>query len=335
MGAIEAAYPGIDRKNVHVWTLGGSSRVHRIGRLWDQWNELGVHLVEDGWVMPQTGIETFNESGTYAPSFRVGRFTDEEGAEHVFVVDGYAATAEAMQAASLDPVLGTTTSMCVFSSKFKVSFEREQHIMRLDPDAPDFTAALSETLGTEVNDEQVDEYQEILRDAADALMPLDKRSLTADDFFPKKEWRVLALAGFMLPDPYTGAPGVEQVGDDLWRVTTMAATRLGMLEVSLTLRPMEPMDEMRMVFSPLLDRFYSGQDYRSRAVKISDSGRIRNELQTLASEAIDYSPDDQMVIHWDRIDDAVMPADKKALIQEVLRWYKANHPIWFRWLEIE
>jgi hypothetical protein len=98
---------------------------------------------------------------------------------------------------------------------------------------------------------------------------------------------------------------------------------------------MEPMDEMRMVFSPLLDRFYSGQDYQSRAVKISDSGRIRNELQTLASEAIDYSPDDQMVVHWDQIDNAVMPADKKALIQEVLRWYKANHPIWFRWLEID
>jgi len=29
-----------------------------------------------------------------------------------------------------------------------------------------------------------------------------------------------------------------------------------------------------------------------------------------------------------------MAADKKALIQEILRWYKKSHPIWFRWLEI-
>ncbi len=63
-----------------------------------------------------------------------------------------------------------------------------------------------------------------------------------------------------------------------------------MVDVTVSLRLMEPMDEMQMVFSPLLDRFYAGQDYRSRAVKISDSGRIRNELQTLCSEAIEYLP---------------------------------------------
>ncbi len=70
-----------------------------------------------------------------------------------------------------------------------------------------------------------------------------------------------------------------------------------------------------MVFSPLLDRFYSGQDYRSRAVKISDSGRIRNELQTLASEAIEYAADDRMRVHFEQVDDAVLPPDKKRLIQ--------------------
>ena len=166
-------------------------------------------------------------------------------------------------------------------------------------------------------------------------MPLRRRTIVADDFFPEKEWRVLALDGYMLPDPYTGAPGVEQVSDDVWRVTCRAGTRNGLLQVTLTLRLMDPIDEMRMVFSPLLDRFYAGQDYRTRAVKISDSGRIRNELQTLASEAIEYSADDRMRIHLDRVDDAVLPPDKKRLIQDVLRWYKENHPIWFHWLELE
>jgi hypothetical protein len=216
-----------------------------------------------------------------------------------------------------------------------VSYEREQHVMRLDPEADDFADRLARTLDQEMSEEQVDEYRAILKDANEALMPLDKRTITADDFFPKKEWRVLALAGYMLPDPYTGAPGVEKVADDAWRVTVYAATRLGMQQVDLTLRLMEPMDEMQMVFSPLLDRFYSGQDYRSRAVKISDSGRIRNELQTLASEAIEYSADDRMRIDWSRIDSAVLPAEKKALIREVLHWYKEQHPIWFRWLELD
>ena len=30
-----------------------------------------------------------------------------------------------------------------------------------------------------------------------------------------------------------------------------------------------------------------------------------------------------------------LPPDKKELIHEVLTWYKTNHPIWFKWLEME
>ena len=145
----------------------------------------------------------------------------------------------------------------------------------------------------------------------------------------------MALAGYMLPDPYSGADGVEQVADDRYRVTTRAATRLGVIDATVELQLMEELEEMRMVFSPLLDRFYSGQDYRERAVKISDSGRIRNELQTLCSEAIEYLPVDSMLVNFDQIDDSVMPPDKRELIREVLAWYKANHPIWFNWLEMK
>jgi hypothetical protein len=139
----------------------------------------------------------------------------------------------------------------------------------------------------------------------------------------------------MLADPYTGMPGVERISDDVYAVTTRAATRAGMVDVTVSLRLMEPMDEMRMVFSPLLDRFYASRDYRSRAVKISDSGRIRNELQTLCSEAIEYLPNDRMVVNFNLVDDAVLPPDKKALIREVLTWYQKYHPIWFHWLEMK
>jgi len=335
MEAIRETYPEILPENVHVWTLGGPSRDDRLGALWSEWQTLGVHLVEDGWTLPQTGQQVFTESGTYAPVFRVGPYTDDDGATHLFLCDGYAASAEAMQAASLDPILDLSTSMCLFSSQFKASIEREQHIIGLDPESDDFETQLATTLDTELAPDLANAYRASLRSAREALMPVDRRTITADDFFPLKEWRVLALAGYMLPDPYSGNEGVEQVADDRYRVTTRAATRLGVIDATLELRLMEPVEQMRMVFSPLLDRFYSGEDYRDRAVKVSDSGRIRNELQTLCSEAIEYMPDDRMLVRFDLIDDSVLPRDKTELIREVLEWYKANHPIWFNWLEMK
>ncbi len=332
MEAILAAYPGIKAENVHVWTLGGPSREHRIGKLWAEWRSLGAHVVEDGWIVPETGIPAFTESGTYAPVYLVGE-SERDHERHLFICDGYSASAEAMQGASLDPILDTFTSMCLFSSRFKIAYDREHLLMRLDPEADDYGEKLAEITNQEVESAVVELYRENLRDARAACLPADKRTATADDFFPNKEWRVLSLSSAMLPDPYTGMPGVEPLSDGVYKVTTRAATRAGMVDVTLTLRLMEPMDEMRMVFSPLLDRFYAGQDYRARAVKISDSGRIRNELQTLCSEAIEYLPNDRMVIDFDQVDDSVLPPDKKALIKEVLAWYQEHHPIWFHWLE--
>jgi len=116
---IEAAYPGVRRENVHVWTLRGKSRAGRLGRLWEEWKGLGVHLVEDGWKAP-SGLEVFTDSGTYAPTFLVGSWKDASGAVHVFLCDGYAATAEAMQASSLSEVLDVHASMSMFSPSFEL-----------------------------------------------------------------------------------------------------------------------------------------------------------------------------------------------------------------------
>ena len=96
---------------------------------------------------------------------------------------------------------------------------------------------------------------------------------------------------------------------------------------------MEPLAEARHVFSPLLVRFLSGVDHTQRPVKISDSGRIRNELQTMLSQALEHEGD-RIRVHFDRVDERVMPQDKQAGIRKVLEWYKANHPVWFEWLEI-
>jgi hypothetical protein len=331
--AIEAAYPGIRREHIHVWTLRGKSRVHRLGPLWEEWERLGVHLVEDGWKAP-SGLEVFTDSGTYAPTFLVGSWRDAERARHVFLCDGYAATAEALQAASLSDVLDVHASMAMFSPSFERPCDVEARLMQLDPSASDFARRLGQLIGGgDVEAGKVRTYAAAIAEAADSNMPRGKATLQADDFLPDKDWHVLASVGYMCADPYTGAPGVTQVADGVYRVTTLLATRRASSRVTFTLRLMESLDTTRQVFSPLLVRFLSGVDHTTRPVKISDSGRIRNELQTMVSQALEHDGE-RIRVHFDRINDKVLSHDKQAKIRKVLEWYKANHPVWFAWLEI-
>jgi hypothetical protein len=330
---IEAAYPGIRREHIHVWTLRGKSRVKRLGPLWEEWKALGAHLVEDGWKAP-SGIEVFTDSGTYAPTFLVGSWKDAAGATHLFLCDGYAATAEAMQAASLSEVLDVDASMAPYSPTFELPCDAEGRLMQLDPSSPDFAQRLGELFGGRVLEAgEVETYAEAIREAEASHIPR-RPVLRAADFLPEKEWGVLAAIGFMCDDPYTGAPGVTRVADDVYRVTTRLATRNASSFITFTFRLMEGgFEQQRHVFSPLLVRYLSGADPTGRAVKISDSGRIRNELQTMLSQALEYDGD-RLRVHFERVDEKVMPRDKQAAIRRVLEWYKANHPVWFSWLDI-
>jgi hypothetical protein len=330
--AIEAAYPGIRREHIHVWTLRGKSRVHRLGRLWAEWEKAGVHLVEDGWKAP-SGLAVFTDSGTYAPTFLVGSWTDI-GATHVFLCDGYAATAEAMQAASLSDVLDVHSTMSLFSPSFELPVDVEGRVMQLHPTAPDFDDQLKSLIGGHnVDAGKVRTYAEAIEDAAASNVPLGKPVLRADDLLPDKDWSVLASIGYMCDDPYTGASGVTQVSESVYRVTTRLATRKASSVVTFTLRLMEPFETARQVFSPLLVRFLSGVDHTTRPVKISDSGRIRNEMQTMIPQALEHA-NDRIRVRFERINEMVLPRDKQAKIREVLAWYKANHPVWFDWLEL-
>ncbi len=332
--AIEMTYPGIRRENIHVWTLAGPSREKRLSRLWNRWKALGVHLVEDGWKLP-TGMPVFTESGTYAPTYHVDSWEDEDGQTHVFICDGYAATAEALQAASLSEVLDVDVSMVPYSPKFVLPYDDESRVMRLSPDDPEFdskVSALFDDPGT--SEELIEHYREAIVDAYRSNMALDRRVLHADDFLPEKQWRVLACAGYMGPDPYTGEPGVTKIDENRYRVTARIATRRASSTIHFEFRLLETFEESRLVFSPLLIRFLTGMDYKSRPVKISDSGRIRNELQTMVSPALEYR-DDGIHLHFDWLSEKIMPRETQQSIREILSWYKANHPVWFRWLKID
>ena len=330
--AIEAVYPGIKHENIHVWTLRGKSRAGRIASLWAQWESLGAHLIDDGWRLP-TGGQAFAESGTYAPTYLVGSW-QEEGETHLLICDGYAASAEAVQAATLAPMLGLDASLAILTSKFTLGIGQEQQVMHLDPHSPGLADKLEPLIGHEPTQAEVENYRQMILEAREADLPLDKAVVGADDFFPEKRWRVLAASGYMNPDPYSGAPGVEEIGPGLYRVAARLAADRGDKQVIFKLRLMEDTDESRLVFNPLLVRFFYGEDYTTRPVRISDSGRIRNELQTLCSEALEHFGRNRIRIHFDKIPKEVISTAHQNILLDVLHWYQQTHPMWFNWLEI-
>lgn len=333
MQAIEDTYPDLERKNVHVWTLGGRSRKSRIGKLWEEWTGLGATLVTDDWILP-SGLPAFTESGTYAPTYRLGTWTDESGERHLLLVDGYAASAEAMQAASLAPMLGLESFMNIFTSRFDLPYDREQFVMGLNPEAEDFRSRLEALAERPVDDLELENFRRMIHEGAEAGLPVHKANLVVDDFFPEKHWDVLAVSGYMLPDPYSGERGVEEVSPDVYRVTVRLAAPKGDKRITFTLRLMESPEQSRLVFSPLLNRFLEGEDYQNRPVKISDSGRIRNELQTLCTEALEFLEEDRIRIFFDRIPPEVIPFQKQEKLLKILTWYLQRHPRWFSWLEV-
>jgi hypothetical protein len=223
--------------------------------------------------------------------------------------------------------------MEVFSSVFELPCEQEGALMRLDRRAPDFAEKVSALFGRRLEAAQVRTYSAALEELETSNIPTGKRVLRADDFLPEKSWSVLASIGYMCDDPYTGAPGITEVGDGVYRVTTCLATRQASSRITFTLRLMEPMPVQRQVFSPLLVRFLSGVDHTTRAVKISDSGRIRNELQTMFSQALEHDGE-RIRVHFDRVDERVMPRQSQEAVRKILEWYKRAHPVWFEWLEI-
>jgi len=331
--AIKMTYPGIRSEHIHVWTLQGKQREPRIGKIWKQWQEKGAHLVDENWTLP-SGFHPFTDSGTYAPTFAVKTWTDKNDDIHLFLVDGYAASAEAIQAASLCSILDIDVSLAVLSSKFALGFEKDAASMKLDPNKEDFTRRLrTDLFKDDVTDDLIETYRESIQAARNAGIPLSKRTITADDLISEKKWRTLATSGYMLADPYSGFPGVTQISDDTYSVTVRMTTENADKKITFALRLIESYDHSKLIFSPLLNRFLKGEDFKARAVKISDSGRIRNELQTLCADALEHFGD-KVVLQFKKIPRATISEAKQVILKDILTWYKDNYPIWFEWLEL-
>jgi len=338
MEAIALTYPGIKPQNVHVWTLQGKSREIRIGQIWAQWTAVGAHLVDETWKLP-TGYSPFTDSGTYAPTFAVKTWKDENNELHLFLVDGYAASAEAIQAASLSSILDLDVSLAVLSSSFQLRYDKDAASMKLDPDAADFSFRLQQEIFKDdfedaIKAELVDIYRQSIHQARNAGIPLKKKTITVEDLIAEKKYQTLATTGYMLPDPYTGAPGVTQIGSDTYEVTVRMTSEQGDKRITFSLRLLEPFDQSKLVFSPLLNRFLKGENFLTRAVKISDSGRIRNELQTLCTDALEHCGT-KVTLRFEKISKATISQEDQVTLREILTWYKKNYPIWFEWLELD
>ncbi len=331
---IEMTYPGIKPENIHIWTLSGQAREARIGKIWEQWTSKGAHLVDENWKLP-TGIEPFTDAGTYAPTFAVKPWKDKNNETHVFIVDGYAASAEAIQGASLASILDIDASLAVLSSKFAFKYDQDAACMKLDPDADDFVSQMEIATGeTDIDHDLVVTYKDSIRMARDAGVPLSKRTITANDMVAEKSYRTLAASGYMLDDPYSGSPGVKKLSDDTYAVTVRLTTKKGDKRITFALKLLETFEDSKLVFSPLLNRFFKGEDFKTRAVKISDSGRIRNELQTLCLEALEYFGD-KVILQLNKIPAATISKTDQKLLKQILTWYKKHYPVWFEWLELK
>ena len=281
----------IRRENIHVWTLRGKSREARLG------NALGGVEGARRRTSSRTagrrpsGIEVFTDSGTYAPTFLVGSWKDDAGETHVFLCDGYAATAEAMQAASL--VGGARRRRLdgdVLARASSCRATPRDSSCSSTPTAPDFAqrvrGAVRRARGRRGRSSST------RRRSARPRPPTCRSAgrVAARRRLPARE--ELAGAGVASATSATtrtpGRAGVTRVADGVYRVTTRLATRQASSRITFTFRLMEPLEKARHVFSPLLVRFMSGVDHTTRPVKISDSGRIRNELQTMLSQALEH-----------------------------------------------
>ncbi|MEJ2118428.1 MAG: hypothetical protein P8Y36_11280, partial [Alphaproteobacteria bacterium] len=104
--------------------------------------------------------------------------------------------------------------------------------------------------------------------------------------------------------------GIETIDADTFRVITRIVSSNGDTPVAVTLRLTRSQAESHQAYTPLLMRFLDGEDFENRTVRSFDSGRIRNELQTLCSDALEFH-ENTIRVHYDRIQSSVISPEKQ------------------------
>ena len=191
--AIELTAPGIRREHIHVWTLAARAARCACGACGTSGGPWASTSSRTAGRCP-SGLPAFTDSGTYAPTYLVGTWKDETGAPHLFLCDGYAASAEAMQAASLSDALDVDVSMALYSPRFERPLQDEHQ-----PDASRSRCARlrgaagpAPGRGSARGRDRVDYYRSCLREKSAANLPSAQARPPRGRLLPREE---LAGAG--------------------------------------------------------------------------------------------------------------------------------------------
>ena len=192
-----------------------------------------------------------------------------------------------MQAASLSGILGLDVSLAVLSSKFKLPHDKDAAAMKLDPQDNNFAARLEQDLfETDVPPEMIEIYRNSIMDAKNAGIPLKPRTINAGDLIAAKKWQTLAVSGYMLPDPYSGAQGVKQISEDTWEVTVRVTSEFGDKAITFALRLLEPLQQSKLIFSTVAQPVFQGRGFQNPG---RQNFRLRQNPQR-TSDTVHRSP---------------------------------------------
>ena len=207
--AIEAAYPGIRRENIHVWTLRGQEPRGAARRALGGVDRRSASTSSRTAGRRPSGIAVFTDSGTYAPTFLVGSWKDAAGATHVFLCDGYAATRRGDAGRQPRRGAGRRRDDGALLAHLRAALRREEaKLMQLDPDAPDFAARVRAVLRRAGRRRRGGPpYAEAIREAeasqrADRASPCSAPTTSC----PRRTGACWRAIGYMCDDPYTGTP---------------------------------------------------------------------------------------------------------------------------------
>ena len=261
---------------------------------------------------------------------------EQDGERHLFLCDGYAASAEAIQAASLAPMLGLV-AVClplhldlrgarITASGWSWGSIRTR---------TDFPAHLAEVLGREVDTTPCARFRAMIDDARQAGIPLQQAIGRGRRLLPREEVGRAGRVGLHVPRPLLRGRRESRRWSRGLLPGDGAAGRLARRQAD-HLHPavMETLAQSWLVFNPLLSRFMGGEDYEHRPVRSPTRAGSATSCRPSAPRRWSSSAGPHpgpLRPHPARGDPA---ARHQVKLREILRWYKKHHPIWFAWLDI-
>jgi len=358
-------------EQIKSWGLRGESRTHRVGRGEKEYQEAGVHLLDEKDVL-MTGHKAVTDSGSMTPFSLVVNTSNEKNPTQIFVLREYGASAETLMTLFKAYLLGIHASGQMLSSLYKLPTALEAKIFSVE--APEEISPTSLDLYFEklkkvaagdpafenFTKEMALEYAQDYNLAKKAGYPVGKPFDITEIATDPDHLDGIAVDSFISTDAYSNLQGVKKFPDGTYQVSARAYFKGGIKDYVFTFKARQSEEHLKKVFTPLLVRFLKGEDYQNRRIKYRDYGRIKIEL--LESYADGVTPQNGKIVFDPNLfykvkkgDDHVSAkyyfsngheaVNKTQIIQnrpygeiiklmEILNWFKQNSGGTFDFIEI-